>query len=218
MPIDSVTVRFAGQTVTVGTSEQWYWCPHDRFRYDYDGRETGGWRYNPAGTGRARASARDSNNSQPEVYRLDPQHSTRLDEPWQNLLCGINPELERDKTLTLLGEGLAFCNGTFGVLDQPRLMGGAVVRGRVDGNKLWIKTLLTSQPIPSPAQVLADRLWFWCVGVQPDGDVNLWWRRGIDGHMYTPKMLIVSAQPIFVALDEVLLLPPGFIPGPQWMP
>lgn len=195
-----------------------YWIPHDKFRYDYDDRErlhTLGWKYNPAGTGGARNSA--SVASQPEVYRVDPSDGFRLPLVYQDLLCGINPDLSRDKALSVLNPALAFCNGETGRFDQPRFMGGWVVTGTERDGKLWVRTLQVGNPPPSASAVLADRtLWGWCVSVRPDGLIGLWHRRGLDGRMYPVRMLVLSQSPCYVPLDEVLRVD-GFR-DPQWMP
>ncbi len=229
--------------------------PHDRMRYDYDNRSGGGWRFNPAINGKARASARLTNASKPEVYWYYPDHSTKLSDAHVQLLVGINPDLSPDKARTLLGVGLAYCNGTWGVLDKARLMGGSIItgttsyaltQGLVDmgrlarslvgkslvgvkaeyqslvsatHNILNIKTIILGDPVPSAQTVLNDiTLWHWSVGVQPDGDINMWLRRGIDGNMHNVRMLNISRLPIYYRLDELYKLPDGFTPNAQWMP
>jgi hypothetical protein len=121
--------------------------PHDRMRYDYDARLSGGWRFNPAVNGRARAAARENNMSLPEVYWFYPEHGTKLTDSHISLLEGINDFLDPEKTRTLLDTGLAWCNGSFAVFDKPRFCGGAVVtgapgysllQGLVDGARLVI--------------------------------------------------------------------------------
>ena len=204
------------QTETPPVLPRMWMIPHDRMRYSYDKPD---WRYNSALDGKAREAARLNNKSQPEVYRVLPQHGFRLNDDWLNLFCEINPELSREMALSIFGEGLAFCNGTKNVMDQCRVMGGWMVTGTPAGDKLWLKTLRVDQPVPTVAQVLADRtVWGWCVSVRPDGLIGLWWRRGLDGQDHNVRMFIVSAQPVYISLDELYSLPAGFVPGPQWMP
>lgn len=239
-------------------SDPLYWIAHDTCRYDYDDRgrvHSLGWAFNPSGNGLARLVARETGSSKPEVFWINPEHSFRLSAPWVDTLCQINPELSRDKTETILGEGLAFCNGRWGTFDKARLMGGAVVKGTVgysvrqaftDGlrlvrgvlqmktsfmaarasfaalsqnNVLLVDTLRADQSPPSAASILADpSKWFWCTGVRPDGNINVWWRRGLDGTMKMVRMFVISAAQLYISLDEVHLLPPGFVPDPWWKP
>jgi hypothetical protein len=192
--------------------------PHDRMRINYDKPEDGGWKFNPAINGRVRQVVRDTGKSMPEVYRVLPSHNFKLGDDWLRLLCDINPELG-DKALSILVAKLAFCNAQYAVVDQPRVMGGWKVTGTPVGEKLWLKTLRVDQPVPKAADVLADRTaWGWCVGVRPDGNINMWWRKAKNGMDYNVRMFVVSAMPVYMMLDELYPLPAGFIPGPQWMP
>lgn len=194
-----------------------YFVPHDVMRFDYDDplREHSlGWKYNPARTGKVRHSA--SIASQPEVYRVSPWQGFRFNEAWKQLLVDINPDLLPEKALTLLGAGLAFCNGEYGRFDGPRVMGGWTVTGEERDGKLWVDTLKVNDPIWSAEAVLADPTkWGWCVSVRPDGQIGLWHRLGKDGQMHPCRMLIVSSVPVWVPLDEVL--PVGEVKPPQWM-
>jgi hypothetical protein len=202
---------------------QLYWIPHDRYRFDYDDEDrehSKGWAYNPAGTGPARHVAREKQVSMPEVYRFNPGHSTRIIEPFLDLLCDLNPMLSREKTMVLLGTGVAWCNTNWGVFDQPRLCGGAVVEGINDGNgKIWIKTMSVQRPAPTAQFVLDNFLSYIATEVKPDGRINLIQKIGIDGARHPARMIMLTSQAIYAPADEVLKLPPGFIPpSPHWVP
>lgn len=244
---------------SVTPSRPVYWVPHDRARYDYDSPTTGGWRFNPQIDGKARAAAREHNQSLPEVYRQLPQHATRLLTAHYELVVGINPDLEPDKALTLLGEGLGWCNTQWGVFDQARLCGGALITGTpgyslaralgdavrlavgivsqrartfmairrpfrallTENNVLIVQNHLLTDPVPSAEEALRDPVGhcvYYGTGVQPDGDVNLMLRRGRDGGMYPARMVLITRYPIRIPFDEIVRLPEGFLPGPQWMP
>lgn len=235
-----------------------WWFPHDRARYDYDAPKSGGWRFNPRINGPARLTSR-LNGSMPEVYRLQPSHATRLQPEHVDLVVEINQKFSRDKAETFLGPGFAFCNAGWGVFDQPRLCGGAVITGApgysltralgdtarlaasivsrtvrtfmavrrslvstiTQNNVLTVKNLLLTDPVPDGRTVLVKPYEYACfvgTGAQPDGDVNLIQKRGADGGMYPIRMIMISRYPIKIPLDELLRLPNGFIPDPQWMP
>lgn len=178
-----------------------FWVPHDKCRYSYDLPD---WRYNPLQTGRPRGSVISTNKPQPEVYRLDPEHSFSLTTDYLQLLVDINPELLPDKALALVGTGLAFCNNKYGTFDQPRYMGGATVTGEVDGNRLWLKTLRADHPAPTAEAVLNDPTqWFWCVSVTPKNKINYWMRLGKDGTPKKCRMFLIAERPVYVQLDEL---------------
>jgi hypothetical protein len=201
---------------------QLYWIPHDRFRYDYDDRgrqHSRGWAYNAAGDGSARLVTRETGQSMPEVYRFLPEHATVIPLAYKDLLCDLNPMLSQTKTLDLLRRGVAWTNSTDGVFDFPRLCGGTVVEGRDADDKVWIKTMLLGEPAPSAQFVLDNFLSYIATEVRPDGGINLIHRRGMDGQLYPVRMIMLTSEPIFAYADEVLKLPPGFIPpSPFWTP
>jgi GH25 family lysozyme M1 (1,4-beta-N-acetylmuramidase) len=239
-----------------GTPEMWM-VPHDLMRFDYDARTKGGWRYNPAINGKVRASVRNTGKSMPEVYKVfTPQHSFRLSPEWVKRVEETNWELDPAMARSLIGTGLAFCNGTWGVFDQCRLMGGWTITGtkgysttqmigdvmrlalaigskqvrsfmiarqsfasitQEQYNILHVDTLRADQSPPPATAILEDPTkWGWCVSVRPDGKIGLWHRKGADKQMHTVRMLIISAKPITLPLNE--LLPVDQVYGPQWMP
>ena len=182
-------------------SRKLFWVPHDKCRYSYDLPD---WRYNPAQTGKARLTTQIHNIPEPEVYRLDPEHSFKLNSNYMQLLVDINPELLPDKALGLLAPRLAFCNFQFGVFDQPRFMGGATVTGDIDGDRLWLRALRADRAVPSAEEVLADQtLWFWCVSVTPKNTINYWARMGKDGQRHRCRMFLIADRPVYVQLNEL---------------
>jgi hypothetical protein len=199
-----------------------YWFPHDTHRYNFDDRlrqRSQGWAYNPAGNGPIRQIVIDKQMSRPEVYRCSPAHSFRMTQPWLDLLAGINPELIPEEALSILHESVAYCNTQTFLLDQIRICGGATVEFlKQEGNLIYFRTILTTQPIPSAADVLADpALWHYVTGIQPDGDINFVNRWALGRQVKKPvRMLNISSVPVFFRSDELLLV--GEFKHPQWKP
>lgn len=216
------TLYLNGTKYAVATEvRRLYWIPFDEWRYNYDDRDrrtSRGWAYNPAGNGPARDVA--STRSMPQVYRVDPAHSISIS-PWaQDLLCELNPLLSRDKAIELLNKGVAWCNTTDRVFDIPRVCGGAVVEEKyIIGDRLYFKTILTDQPIPTAEYVLNNFLSYVATEVQPSGNTYLINRMGVDGVRHPVRMFMLTREPVWVWLDEVLRLPAGFVPpSPFWCP
>jgi len=105
----------------------------------------------------------------PEVYRLEPDHHIPLAERWQRFIVRLNPWAIGQKYRALLAYNRAFTNGTgydepgqpradyinqlnltdpLPAFDQPRICGGAVVTGRVDGAWLWLDYLDIDDSVP----------------------------------------------------------------------
>ena len=192
-----------------------YWVPHDKFRYSYDNPKDR--RYNPAGDGKIREWGSPT-LAIPEVYNLNASN-TKIPPEFQDLVCKINPDLSRDKAMTLMGDDLAFCNNTNFILDPPRVMGGWLVTGKESGGVLWLETIRVDKAVPPAEYVLSKRyLWGWCAGVSHAGNISLFLRKGIDGNMYPCRFPLMTKEEVFIPLDELLRLPPNFIPDPHWMP
>lgn len=217
----SFTLSIQGQTPITGELQLetslpprplWY-VPHDLMRRDVTVDD---FRYVAGLIGRVRQNVIEEKKPLPEVYRMDPEHSIALNEDFRDLLCAINPDISREKALGLLAMGLAWCNANEYVFDQPRVCGGATLEESYrDGNKVYIKSILTSQPVPTAEQVMASHCWYWATSVKPDGSINVITRLGPDGYYHWVRMFIVTDEPVYINADE--LLPVTTIPDPRWM-
>jgi hypothetical protein len=199
-----------------------FWFAHDTYRFDFDDRlrqRSQGWAYNAAGTGPVRDIVTTKQMSRPEVYRVSPAHSFDLSLPWLDLFLGINPELDPDAALSIFDDGVCYCNTRKFLLDQIRICGGATVEElRREGNLIYFRTILTTQPVPRATDVLADRaLWHWVTGIQPDGDIN-YVRRWNRAHTekLPVRMLNISSVPVYFRSDELLEV--DDFKHPQWKP
>ena len=199
------------------------YVPHDTFRYSFDDRlrqHSQGWKFNPAGTGLPREIVRIKNMSRPEVYRLSPAHSFDMTAPWLKLLQDINPEIDPAAAISILDQGLAYCNTRTNLLDQIRITGGATVEEtHREGSRVYIKTILTGNGVPRAADVLADpALWHWVTGVRPDGNINMVLRWDKARTKKIPvRMLNISVEPVYMMADEFLAVS-DFVDPQTWRP
>lgn len=110
---------------------------------------------------------------------IDPKTGKRYKEPikitaaLKKLIKGINAPYLTDKRLAgLLGMGTAYTNTNPGVIDKPRLCGGAIVWGEERDGVVWIDAIDATKPLPSVSYVLAHKnLFFRSVIVKEDGSV-----------------------------------------------
>lgn len=205
--------------VALGTT---YRQPHDVELIRADAAPVSpGRNYRGNAGGTVRQSVIDRNLTFPEVFQLLPTHVTPLSSAWVDLVCEMNKPLPRDKAMLIFDDHWAFNNQreTPG-FDKPRLCGGAVVRGTVDGANLRIETLLTSQPVPSAEYVL-QRPWLWYYGTQvaPGGNVS-YMTLGAGGGVRVPvKIPLVTRFPVYAPVAWFHRLPLGFVPPDSfWMP
>jgi hypothetical protein len=145
----------------------------------------------------------------PEVFRLEPFHHVVLTRDIQQLWKDLNPHLNGKQWRRLLGNTLAFTNGT-GLpghadhvngmeLDQPdprfdqaRVCGGALLRGEVQGNFLLIENYVdVKKPIPSAEQVLAERRYFIATTARNNGTIGQFGGKGFD--VFVP---LLATQPV----------------------
>lgn len=138
------------------------------------------------GDGIHNGTARDRGVSAiPEVYRLLPDHQTPLECRWVNLWRNLNPELSLEVFCTLLDENFAWMNHGCGwpdryncltgkkgtdpdnpfkppAFDAPRICGGALLKGAEQNGRLYIQSMLSSDPTPPVHEVLSKPwLWYW---------------------------------------------------------
>lgn len=206
--------------------------PHDIERYNVDLDD---WRYSGTKWGVVRKEIRDAGVARPEIYRVYPDQTTRIGEKHQWLWKNINPELSKLKWRTLLGNELAWTNGTgfpghrdyvnrmdldlgYPTFHAPLVNGGMILEGVEDGNIVWIKSLLTSDSVPTEDELLKTHMWSWGVSVIPrDGSINYITRLGVDGIYKKVRIPLITAQKIWLPKDELHKLPYGFEPPPTWM-
>lgn len=213
--------------------------PHDteRIRMYVEEGERTDLRYRGNSEGKVRKVVIDTGVARPEVFRADPDHQTPLDRDHQFFWRNLNPMLSDSKFSTLYGNTLAWCNGTgAGVrhnwitganadqkdiaFDAARFCGGAIVPGKINGNKVWLKSLLLSDPIPSAADCIAHPewgYWYWGTSINPQGEINLIKRLGIDGRYHPVRIANITELPIELPADELHWLPEGFMPEATWL-
>lgn len=121
----------------------------------------------------------------PEVFRLDPDIHVPLTRERQWLWRNMNPHITDLQWTALLGNTLAFTNGTgfpgkrnwiLGqdldkqdpAFDQTRVCGGAVLCGREYGSKLFIESIDVNKPLPTAEYVLRRR-WLYYEAINIDG-------------------------------------------------
>lgn len=131
----------------------------------------------------------------PEVFHFDMSAPTKLTKPWQELIMALNPGMPAPAFRSLLKHDRAFCNKSNGfdykdvkradfingidlgakppINDKCRCCGGAILRGKRNGDLLKIETLDGSKPPPS-IEWLRARPWlyFRCYTIRPDGTLG----------------------------------------------
>jgi hypothetical protein len=168
----------------------------------------------------------------PEVYRCQPQHHIILDCAWQKLWRQLNPILSVEKWSTLLGNKLAWTNGTgfpghrncltgadkekdFPRFDQPRVCGGALLKGVEINDRLKIEGMSMTKPVPSAEWVIDNGWYYYGTSVNPAGEVGMIKRMGTDGENHPVLIPIIMNWQIYLPLDELHKLDMGRpIPGP----
>lgn len=204
------------------TGGETYRVPRDVERMNYN---TGDWRIRTDGTrGPVRETVTVKGKAQPEVFRVYPLHHVVLDCSWQKLWRELNPMLSDDKWSTLLGNELFLTNNTgfpgkyncitgadkgkpFPRFDQFRLCSNAIVSGTELRNSLWLDTMLTADPVKRASEVMKIKhYWFYGTSVNPRGDTNYITRVGIDGLRHKVIIPVVTSQPVYIPLDELIRL------------
>lgn len=177
--------------------------------------------------GKVRRVVLEAGVARPEVYRVYPDQTTPIGEPFQWLWKNINPELSGSKWATLLGNTLAWTNGTgfpghrdfvnnrdadkdLPRFHAPLVNGGQVLEGIERDGKVWIKSLLIGGSVPAAGDVLGDpTLWSWGTSVNPRGEINLITRLGRD-YTYKPvRILFLTKFPVWLPANELDKLPLG---------
>lgn len=157
----------------------------------------------------------------PEVFRLEPLHAIPLNREWQLFIKDLNPTMEPKKWRVLLGYRTAFTNNASGYdrlgdppkqdwvnrrdtnarhlpsFDQPRICGGAIVTGRVEGDRLWLEYLDASKSPPSVASV---KLWQKFCATNVTGKGISRFPQGGGADVWIP---LIARQPISIALSKL---------------
>jgi hypothetical protein len=158
----------------------------------------------------------------PEVFRLSPGHSIPINRAWQEFTFQLNqPGMSGDKWRVLYAHNRAFSNKNAGYdypggtvkqdwvnmrdtgatdtlkFDQPRICGGAVVTGRVEGSLFWLHYLDANRPPPAVENV---RPWekFCATTVTANGIGKFPQRSGAD--VWIP---LIARQPVYLPLANL---------------
>lgn len=215
---------------------QYYRVPHDIERVSMDADNTD-LRYRGNAGGKPRSSVLNTGEALPEMYRLDPEHHTILDCSFQRLWKNLNPDLSNAKWSTLLGNDIAWTNGTgfpghyncltgeglglpFPRFDIPRVCGGAVLAGIEQDGRLWIDSMVVTRPAKPAGDVLRNPAWwFWATSINSQGEINFITREGIDGNRYPVRVPLLTTYSVCLPLDQLHKLPLGFVPpDARWIP
>lgn len=229
------------QPGTLPTRQLWR-IPHDTERVNVN---AGDYRYRPnvgmTGRGPVRQEIVNAGVARPEIFRVFPSQTTPIGEAHQWLWRNINYELSATRHCTLYGNKLAWTNQTGFpgrrnyVLQQDMtaqlptfhaalLNGGQVVEGEERDGRVYIRSLLISDPVPSASDVLASRLWGWGTSINPEGEINLIMRLGLDGTNKPVRILWLTKEPVWLPAVELHELPTMFsdagmpLPDARWMP
>lgn len=170
---------------------------------------------------------RERKRAMPEVYRFWPHHSVVLYEPLQKLWKAINPELDGIKWRSLLGSTLAFTNNSTGFgrechadyvnhrdlkckppsFDFSRFCGGAIVKGKLSGERVYIQTVRTNGKLPTAQELLnSPHLWFYATSISPTGRIQYIQRIGIDRKLHRVRIPLFTEQEVWLPKNEVHLL------------
>jgi len=217
------------QEILPPTVQLWR-IPHDVERVNFDAKD---YRYRPnigmTGRGPVRAAVTVSGNPRPEVYRLQPDQTTPIDEAHQWLWRNINLELSPDKFCTLFGNTLAWTNNTgfpghrnyilnkdmdkeLPRFHAPLANGGQIVEGEEREGKVYIKSLLMSDPTPTADYVMSNHLWSYGTSVNTQGEINIIARLGRDGQYKNVRVLFMTKYPVWLPAVELHKLAPGEMP------
>lgn len=206
--------------------------PHDTERYNVD---SGDMRYAGARVGVVRKTIRESGTSRPEIFRTYPDHTTPIEEGHQWLWKNINPEISNAKWATLLGNYLAWTNQSgfpgrrdyvnrkdldkgLPNFDAARVNGGQILEGEEDGDRVWLKSLLTSEPVPNVTTFLNSRLWAWGISISPNGNIYYINRQGLDGTLKRVRIPFITKQRVWLPKNELHKLDMTKpIPLPTWI-
>jgi hypothetical protein len=159
----------------------------------------------------------------PEVFRLSPWHGIPLNRAWQEFTFQLNqPGMTGEKWRVLYDYRRAFTNNGAGYdwsgnvppkqdwinrrdltatdlprFDGPRICGGAIVTGRVEGSLFWLHYLDANGPPPAVADV---KPWekFCATTVTANGIGKFPQRGGMD--VWVP---LIARQPVYLPMSNL---------------
>jgi len=163
----------------------------------------------------------------PQPFRAEPSqtipvknHPALID-----LLCELNLLYTRERAEQWLGPGLCYTNQTWGVFHAPVITGGAVLEVlKIEESRVYFKSILISDPVPTVQQVLDNHLSHIGTSVHMDGRPGIMTRPDgrYKGSRSPFRMFIVReiSEDLSFPVNDVQLLPPGVDPSdnPLWMP
>lgn len=223
----SLYIHITEREAPLPPSNKYYRVPRDIERVDWNAKDL---RYrgnvpeyaNDLYGGSARQVTIDYNKPYPEVYRLKPDHHTILDCYWQRVWRELNPMLSDSKWSSLLGDALAWTNNTgfpghyncitgeekgtqFPRFDAPRLCSNAIVTGVEKDNRLYLDTMLVSNQTMNAHKVInIKHYWYYGTSVNVKGETNYITRLGIDGARHKVIIPVLTSQPVYVLLNELI--------------
>lgn len=160
----------------------------------------------------------------PEPFRARPSQTIPIKNygALLNLLADLNPGYTQARADDILGPGLVFCNQTWGVENDAIITGGAVLEVlKIESGRVYVNSILISDPIPTRDYVLAHHLSYLAVSVHRDLSVGYMTRPDgqPNGHRSKVRMFVVrkTVEPLWFAADDVMILPAGFEPAETWM-
>lgn len=159
----------------------------------------------------------------PEPFRASPSQTIPIKNypALLSLHYTLNPTYTHERADDILGPGLCFCNQNWGVENDAIITGGAVLEVLgVEAGRVYVNSILISDPIPTAEYVLAHHLSFLAVSVHKDLRVGYMTRPdgGPDGHRSKVRMFVVrkTVEPLWFPAEDVQLLPPGQEPEETW--
>ena len=189
------------------------------------------YRGNPNGSVRGFAGLRVI----PEPFRLIPDHQTPLDCGWQKLLRDMNPEHKDDVVDKILDHHWILANNT-GIGEPGRkncrngdymndptakwpalhavvICGGALLRGREEGDTLHIESTIIGNGVPEVNYILERPwLWFYLIQINESGICTYMTLSAKDGTRKPVRMPLLSRLPISAKLKWLEKMPKEFDP------
>jgi hypothetical protein len=160
----------------------------------------------------------------PQPYRAWPDQTIPVKRypALLNLLWELNPEYTYEKAMAHLNDALCWCNGVWGIFSAAIITAGAVLEAeRVEGNRVYFKSILVSGPTPTAEYVLNNHLSALATSVHQDGRPGFMTRANGYGTRSKVRMFIVreKPEPLWIPKDELHELPAGFNPPDElWKP
>ena len=186
--------------------------------------------------GNANGTARDTKglNAIPQTFRLTPDHQTPLNCDFQQLIRDCNPLLKDDCVDDILDQAWILANNTgIGIIGRkncrtgeymnttgakwpafhtPLWCGGALGRGTEKDGLFYLESILTSNPVPSVAEVIEKYLYFYLTEINSSGVVTYMTLAGKDGRRHPITIPFITRLPIVIPLAWLHKLTLSFNP------